>query len=100
MVGPIDDALRRAAAAAEAYGVPEAMTAVTASNLARLAGAGRTGIAMHALHEAVLIVAESHRSECDEGDCATCDAIRNSLVVALAVIRTEVDAEFDVDFPD
>lgn len=92
MTSPLDDALKRTAAAVDRYGAPENMIAAAAGSLTRLACAQRVGLEIDALHGAILTVADAHAGPHER--CATCSAVRDSLAVAMGILRAEVEAEF------
>jgi len=92
-VSPTDDTLRRTAAAAKLYQVPEPMIAAPTGALTRIPEEWRRQGAQDALVDAVVRVAESHQP-CP-GECGTCQAVRSGLGVTLGVVRVEVNVEFE-----
>ncbi|GIM88787.1 hypothetical protein [Paractinoplanes toevensis] len=90
----IDQTLRRTADAAARYEVPERKIGVATTSLTGMPDDQRQDVEVEALHEAVLHLADIHGGPHDDG-CPDCHAIGNGLAVALAVVRAEVDVEFE-----
>jgi hypothetical protein len=92
---PLDDVLRRTAAATAAYQVPERTIELAASALLGVPDGPRLRLEVRALRDAALLVAEAHRRDCAESVCTTCEAIRYTLAVALATVRSETHPGLD-----
>ncbi|MBM2616707.1 hypothetical protein JIG36_14185 [Actinoplanes sp. LDG1-06] len=89
MTIPLDDALRRGAAAAARYDVPQKVIDIGAQSLGRMPVEKRHVMEVDGLVDALLIIAERHGGP--HADCATCEAIPNGLAVVMSVVRTETD---------
>jgi hypothetical protein len=89
MTSPLDNVMRRTAAAVAAYRVPERMIALAASTLLGAPDGPRLHLEVRSLRDAALLVAEAHRQQCTENACTTCEAIRYNLAVALVTVRSE-----------
>jgi hypothetical protein len=91
--------LRRTSRQVEAYAVSEHVIRVGARSLRRLPVAERKGIEIRELRRAIVFVAEAHQG-CAVPACVSCEAIRNGLAVALAVVRAEADGGFEESMRD
>ncbi|MEU4427805.1 hypothetical protein AB0F81_44885 [Actinoplanes sp. NPDC024001] len=93
-----DDFIWFTSQAARVYQVEEEAIAAAAARL-EPSGRRRHAREIRELHIALINVAAAHQW-CRAG-CETCVAIRESVTVAMAVLRTEIDSQFEqmIDAP-
>ncbi|MEV0896080.1 hypothetical protein [Actinoplanes sp. NPDC049802] len=85
-----DDFLWYTRRAVDYYQVPDSAIAAYREALEVPGGPAQPG-EIRALHASIVNIAAAHQ-RCDVPACPTCEQIRHALAVAMAVLRTEVDA--------
>jgi hypothetical protein len=83
----MDDALRRLMNTVDQYGIPEQMIQAASRSLVGMPAEQRVQTEIHALVDAILLIADDHAGGHD--DCVTCSKVANAVATAMGVIRAE-----------
>ncbi|MBO3742561.1 hypothetical protein [Actinoplanes flavus] len=89
----VRDALLQVEGAARLYGAREESIAGFREILARQHPNDRGTYASAALGRVVTDIAYNHRTECDGGDCRTCEGLHEAMTVVVASVRSMIANE-------